>query len=125
MHHGRAFRADRTKAPLKAAPVVESAAAGSADTFRINDGGDAQPNGDGAEAVPDGLARPDDLVSSVGIIREGQCRGARQCCGSAKFTLKKEGAVFEDEEYCTPYAGPPSVEHQALHLPASSRLLWM
>ena len=24
---------------------------------------------------------------------------------------------FEDEEYCTPYAEPQSVEHQALHLP--------
>ena len=37
----------RTKAPLKAALVVESAAAGSADVFRIRDGGDAQHNGDG------------------------------------------------------------------------------
>ena len=74
----------RTKAPLKAAPVVESAAAGSADTFRISDDVDAQPNEDGAEAIPDGLARPigdhegvagsgvatDDLVSRVGFIRE-------------------------------------------------------
>ena len=65
-------------------PVVESAAAGSADTFRISDGGDAQPNGDGAGPVPDGLARPigdhegvagsgvavDDPMSSVGFIRE-------------------------------------------------------
>ena len=79
----------RTKAPLKAALVVESAAAGSGDTFRITDGGDAQPNGDGAEAVPDGLARPigdhegvaasgvpaGDLVSSVGYIMET----ARNC----------------------------------------------
>ena len=31
--------------------------------------------------------------------------------------MKKDGAEFEDEEYCTPYAGPESVEHQALHLP--------
>ena len=37
--------------------------------------------------------------------------------GSAKFTLKNDGAEFEDEEYCTPYAGPQSIEHQALHLP--------
>ena len=31
--------------------------------------------------------------------------------------MKKDGAEFEDEEYCTPFAGPQSVEHQALHLP--------
>ena len=31
--------------------------------------------------------------------------------------MKKDGAEFEDEEYCTPNAGPLSVEHQALHLP--------
>ena len=37
--------------------------------------------------------------------------------GNAKFTLKKDGAEFEEEEYCTPYAGPQSVEHQTLHLP--------
>ena len=74
----------RTKAPLKAAPVVETACAGSADTFRISDGVDAQPNEDGAGAVPDRLARPigdhegiagsgvatDDLVSSIGFIGE-------------------------------------------------------
>ena len=121
----------RTKASLKAAPVVESAAAGSTDTFRItDDGGDAQPNGDGAEAVPDGLARPigdhegvagsgvavDDLISSVGFIREvgdpADCREllkdiervvhddddagsaeAHDCvAGSAKFTLMKNGS---------------------------------
>ena len=140
----------RTKAPLKAAPVVESAAGGSADTFRVSDGGDAQPNGHGAEAVPDGLARSigdhegvagsgvavDDLVSSVGFIREvgdsadgrellkdvervvpddddtGSAEAHNGVAVSAKFTLKKDGAEFEDEEYCT-----PSVEHQALHLP--------
>ena len=37
--------------------------------------------------------------------------------GSARFTLKKDGAEFDDEECCTPYAGPPSVAHQAMHLP--------
>ena len=36
--------------------------------------------------------------------------------GSARFTLKKDGVEFADEEYCTPYAGPQSFEHQALHL---------
>ena len=130
----------RTEAPVKAAPVVESA---------------AEPNGDGAEAVLDELARPlgdhegvagsgvavDDLVSSVGYIREvgdsadcrellkdiervvqddygaGSAEAHDNLAGSAKFSLKKDGAEFEDEEYCTPYAGPQSVEHQALHLP--------
>ena len=144
----------RTKAPLKATPVVESAAAGS-DAFRIIGGGDAQPNGDGAEAVPDGVARPvgdhegvagsgvavDDLVSSVGFIREvgdfadcwellkdiervvhddddaGSAEAHDNVAGVPSFTLKKDAAEFEDEEYCTPYAGPQSVEHQALHLP--------
>ena len=47
----------RTKTPLKVAPVVESAAAGSVDTFRISDGGDVQPDEDGEETISDGLAR--------------------------------------------------------------------
>ena len=46
-----------TKAAMKASPVVESAGAGSADTFHIGVGVDAQPNEDGAEAVPGTLAR--------------------------------------------------------------------
>ena len=131
----------RTKAPLKAAPVVESAAAGSADTFRISDGADAQPSEGGAEAVRGSGVAADDLVSSVGFIREvgdsadcrellkdiervvhddddaGSAEAHDNVAGSAKFTLKKDGAEFEDEEYCTLYAGPQSVEHQALHLP--------
>ena len=134
----------RTKAPLKAAPVVESASSGCADTFRISHGGDAQPNEDGAEAVPDVLARSideeaagsgvvtDDLVSSVGFIREvgdsancremlkdiervvhddddaGSAEAHDNVAESAKFTLKSDGTEF---------AGPQSVEHQALHLP--------
>ena len=47
----------------------------------------------------------------------GSAEAHDNVAGSAKFTLKKDGAEFEDEEYCTPYAGPQSVEHQALHLP--------
>ena len=47
----------------------------------------------------------------------GSAEANDRVAGSAKFTLKKDGAEFEDEEYCTPYAGPQSVEHQALHLP--------
>ena len=83
---------------------MESTAAGS-DTVRISDGGDAQPDGDGAEAVPDGLARPvgdhegvagsgvavDDLVSSVGFIRE--------VCDSTDCRLLKdiERVVHDDD----------------------------
>ena len=126
----------RTKTPLKAAPVVESDAAGFADT---------RPVGDHEGVAGSGVA-VDDLVSSVGFI--GEAGDSADCCellkdiervvqddddagsaeahdnvaGSAKFTLKKDGSEFEDEDYCTPYAGPQSVEHQALHLP---RLLWM
>ena len=120
----------RTKAPLKAAPVVESAAAGSADTRPVGD----------HEGVAGSGAAVDDLVSSVGFIRKvgdssdcrellkdiervvhddddaGSAEAHDSVAGSAKFTLKKDGAEFEDEEYCTPYAGPQSVEHQALHL---------
>ena len=47
----------------------------------------------------------------------GSAEAHDNVAGSAKFTLKKDGAELEDEEYCTPYAGPQSVEHQALHLP--------
>ena len=121
----------RTKAPLKAAPVVESAAACSADT---------RPVGDHEGIAGSGVA-VDDLVSSVGFIREvgdsadfrellkdvervvhddddaGSAEAHDSVAGSAMFTLRKDGAEFEDDEYCTPYAGPQSVEHHALHLP--------
>ena len=50
----------RTKTPLKAAPVVESVAAGSADT---------RPVGDYEGVAGSGVA-VDDLVSSVGFIEE-------------------------------------------------------
>ena len=130
-----------TKAPLKAAPVVELGAAGSADIFRISDGGDAQHNGDGAEADPGSGVAVDDLMSSVGFIAEvgasvegrellkdiervlhddddaGSAEAHDCVVGSAKFTLQKDGAEFEDEEYCTPFAGPQSVEHQGMHHP--------
>ena len=93
------------------------------------------------EGVVGSCAVDDDLVSSIGYIREagdsadcremlkdiervvhddddaGSAEAHDSVGGSARFTLKKDGAKFEDEEYCTPYAGPQSVEHQALHLP--------
>ena len=47
----------------------------------------------------------------------GSAEAHDRVAGSARFTLKKDGPEFEDEEYCTPYAGPQLVEHQALHLP--------
>ena len=121
----------RTKTPLKAAPVVESVAAGSADTRPVGD----------HEGVAGSSAVVDDLVSNIGYVREagdsadcremlkdidrvvhdddddGSAEAHDRVAGSARFTLKKDGAEFEDEEYCTPYAGPQSVEHQALHLP--------
>ena len=117
----------RTKTPLKAALVVESVAAGSADTRPVGD----------HERVAGSSAVVDDLASSIGYIREagdsadcremlkgtdrvvhvaGSAEAHDRVAGSARFTLK-DGAEFEDEEYCTPYAGPQSVEHQALHLP--------
>ena len=121
----------RTKTPLKAAPVVESVVAGSADTRPV----------EGNEGVAGSGVVVDDLVSSIGYIREagdsadcremlkdidrvahdddddGSAEAHDRVAGSARFTLKKDGAEFEDEEYCTPYTGPQSVEHQALHLP--------
>ena len=122
----------RTKTPLKAAPVVESVAAGFADTRPVGD----------HEGVAGSGVSVDDLLSSVGFIEEagdsadcretlkdidrvvhdddddaGSAEAHDRVAGSARFTLKKDGAEFEDEEYCTPYAGPQAVEHQALHLP--------
>ena len=88
VHHGRTFRADRSQDQGATEGGTCCGESGCCRfrrcTFRISDGGDAQLNGDGAEAVPDGLARPiedhegvagsgvavDDLVSSVGFIRE-------------------------------------------------------
>ena len=120
----------RTKTPLKAAPVVESEVAGSADTRPVGD----------HEGVAGSSAVVDDLVSSIGYIREagdsadcremlkdsdrevhddddaGSSEAHDRVAGSARFTLKKVGAEFEDEEYCTSYARPQSVEHQSLHL---------
>ena len=121
----------RTKTPLKVALVVESDVAGSADTRPVGD----------HEGVAWSSAVVDDLVSSIGYIREagdsadcremlkdihrvvhddddaGSAEAHDRVVGSARFNLKKDGAEFEDDEYCTPYAGPQSVEHQALHLP--------
>ena len=99
-----------------------------------------RPVGDHEGVAGSGVA-VDDLVSSVGFIREvgdsadcremlkdielvvhddddaGSAEAHDRVAGSAKFTLKKDGAEFEDEEYCIPFAGAQSVEHQALQLP--------
>ena len=47
----------------------------------------------------------------------GSAEAHDRVAGSARFTLKKDGAEFQDEANCTPHAGPQSVERQALHLP--------
>ena len=95
----------RTKTPLKAAPVVESVAGGSADT---------RPVGDYEGVAGSGVA-VDDLVSSVGdsadcremlkdidrVVHDDDDAGSAEAhdrvAGSARFTLKKDGAEFEDE----------------------------
>ena len=103
----------RTKKPLKVVPVVESVDAGSADTRPIGD----------HEGVAGNGVTVDDLASSVGFIEEaggsadcremlkdidrvvhddddgGSAEAHDRVAGSAKFTLKKDGAEFEDEEY--------------------------
>ena len=109
-------------------------------TLFISDDGDAQPNGNGAEAIPDGLARPighhegvagsgvavDDIVSIVGFLWEvgdsadcrellkdiervvhddddaGSAEAHDSVAGSAKFTLKKDGAEFGNIARPTP-----------------------
>ena len=99
-----------------------------------------EPIGDHEGIARSGIAT-DDLVSSIGYI--GEVGGSADCreifkdmervvhdeddtgsteahdnvAESAKFTLKRDGTEFEDEEYCTPYAGSQSIEHQSLHLP--------
>ena len=55
----------------------------------------------------------------------GSAEAHDRVAGTARFTLKKDGAEFEDEEYCTPYAGPQSVESQALHFPRVRGCFWM
>ena len=121
----------RTKKPLKVVRAVESVDAGSADTRPVGN----------HEGVAGNGVTVDDLASSVGFIEEagdsadcremlkdidrvvhddddaGSAEAHDRVAGSAKFTLKKDGAEFEDEEFCTPYVGPQSVEHEALHLP--------
>ena len=106
----------RTKTSLKAAPVVESDAAGFANTRPVGD----------HEGVARRSAVVDDVVSSIGYIGEagdsadcremlkdiervvhddddaGSAEAHDRVAGSARFTLKKDGAELEDEEHCTP-----------------------
>ena len=128
VHHGRAFRAARSQDQNA---TEGGTCCGAADTRPVGD----------HEGVARSSAVVDDPVSSIGYVREagdsadcretlkdidrvvhddddaGSAEAHDRVAGSARFTLKKDGAEFEDEEYCTPYAGPQSVEHQALHLP--------
>ena len=50
-------------------------------------------------------------------VHDDDDAGSAEAHDNARLTLKKDGAEFEDEKNCTPYAGPQSVERQALHLP--------